>query len=179
MSTADYFRLVRRLVSAADQAVIEAGGIVGRHVGDGVVAFFLAEVSGSDSAAARGCVEAARYLRASMASVAERSGLSSDEVVMRFGLHWGSTLYVGGIATGGRAEVTALGDEVNECARVEACATGGLALASKALIEHLDEGDAQALGIDATHLTYTELGNWPSATEKARRDAAAIAVTDI
>ena len=30
------------------------------------------------------------------------------------GLHWGSTLYVGQIATSGRSEVTALGDEVNE-----------------------------------------------------------------
>jgi len=44
---------------------------------------------------------------------------------MRFGLHWGATLYVGQTATSRRTEVTALGDEVNRGARIEACATGG------------------------------------------------------
>ncbi len=39
MSTAGYFALGRRLVRAADQCVVDAGGLVGRHVGDGVVAF--------------------------------------------------------------------------------------------------------------------------------------------
>jgi hypothetical protein len=44
----------RRLVRAADQCVIDAGGLVGRHGGDGVVAFFLAEIAGTESAAAPG-----------------------------------------------------------------------------------------------------------------------------
>jgi hypothetical protein len=52
LSTASYFGLVRRLAIAADQSVIDAGGLVGSHAGDGVVAFFLAETSGSESAAA-------------------------------------------------------------------------------------------------------------------------------
>ena len=52
------------------------------------------------------------------------------------------------------APVTALGDEVNEAARIEACATGGRALASKALIERLDPGSARALGIDPARLRY-------------------------
>src|SRR5205085_4313398 len=111
--------------------------LVGRHVGDGVVAFFLAETAGSESAAARACIAAARALRAALADVAARSNLTAEEVVLRFGLHWGSTLYVGQIATSGRTDVTALGDEVNESARIEACATGGRALASKVLLERL------------------------------------------
>jgi hypothetical protein len=52
LSTGSYFALGRRLVRAADQCVIDAGGLIGRHVGDGVVAFFLTETSGSESAAA-------------------------------------------------------------------------------------------------------------------------------
>jgi class 3 adenylate cyclase len=47
LSTASYFALGRRLARATDQCVIDAGGLVGRHVGDGVVAFFLAETAGS------------------------------------------------------------------------------------------------------------------------------------
>ena len=68
----------------------------------------------------------------------------SSDVSMRFGLHWGATLYVGRLMTSGRAEVTALGDEVNEGARIEACATGGHALASKNLVERLQPHDALA-----------------------------------
>lgn len=56
LPTASYFSLARRLVRTADRCVIAAGGLVGRHVGDGVAAFFLAETVGSESAAARACI---------------------------------------------------------------------------------------------------------------------------
>lgn len=179
LSTASYFALGRRLVREADRCVIDAGGLVGRHVGDGVVAFFLAETCGSESLAAHACIAAARNLRSSLEEVAVRSALQREEVSMRFGLHWGSTLYVGQIATSGRVEVTALGDEVNEAARIEACATGGRALASKALLERLDATDANRLGLDPDRETYRLLADLDTATEKARRDAPALAVCEI
>ena len=52
-------------------------------------------------------------------------------------------------------------------------------LASKDLIERLDRQDADAIGIDPGRITYTQLGALPTATEKARRDAPAVAVTEI
>ena len=82
-----------------------------------------------------------------------------------------SVLYVGSIATAGRTEVTALGDEVDP--------TGGRALASKDLIERLDREAAAALEIDPDRVIYTTLTNLPTATDKARRDAPAIAVRDV
>ena len=179
LSTASYFALGRRIARGADRCVIDAGGLVGRHVGDGVVAFFLAETAGSESRAARACIEAAHTLREAMVDVAASSELASDELTMRFGLHWGATLYVGQIATSGRTEVTALGDEVNEGARIEACATGRRALASKALIERLEPEDAAAVDLDPDRVTYTPLAELPTATEKARRDAPAIAVCEV
>lgn len=179
LSTASYFALGRRMTRAADQSVIDAGGLVGRHVGDGVVAFFLAESAGSESAAARSCIQAARSIKDAMSDVAARSDLAREDLSMRFGLHWGATLYVGQIASRGRVEVTALGDEVNEGARIEACATGGRALASKPLLERLDPEDAVALDLDPEHITYTPLADLATATEKARRDAPAIAVCEV
>ena len=179
LPTATYFALGRRLVRVADQCVIDAGGLVGRHVGDGVVAFFLAESLGSESAAAAACIRASRALRAAIPEVAAKSDLPEEDVVLRFGLHWGSTLYVGNITTGGRTDVTALGDEVNEAARIEACATGGRALASKSLIERLDTDDAAALQLDPDRVPYTPLAELPTATDKARRDAPAIAVCEV
>lgn len=179
LPTAGYLTLVRRLTRAADRCVIDAGGLVGRHVGDGVTAFFAAESAGSESAAAFACISAARQLQASMPTIAERHDLDPDEVVVRTGLHWGATLYIGSIITAGRSEVTALGDEVNEAARIEACATGGRALASKSLIERLEADHAAALGIDPNRVTYTQLADLGTATEKARRDAPAIPVCDV
>lgn len=179
LSTAAYFTLGRRLVTAADRCVIDAGGLVGRHVGDGVAAFFVGETFESESAAARACIAAAQALREEVLDVATRSDLEPNDVVVRFGLHWGSMPYIGAITTAGRSEITALGDEVNEAARVEACATGGHTLASKALVERLSPADGAALGIDPEAITYTMLGELDTATEKARRDAPAIAVCEV
>src|SRR4051794_1386014 len=176
LSTASYFALVRRMARAADKSVIDAGGLVGTHAGDGVVGYFLAENTGSESAAAYACITAARELRSAATEVAARCELQPEDVVLRFGLHWGANLYVGQITTGGRTEVTALGDQVNEAARIEACATGGRALASKDLIERLSLDDAASLDLDPDHVTYTPLAELSTATEKARRDAPAIAV---
>ncbi|HUW03482.1 MAG TPA: adenylate/guanylate cyclase domain-containing protein [Acidimicrobiales bacterium] len=179
LSTAAYFSLTRRLVRTADDCVVDAGGLVGRHVGDGVTAFFLAEDAGSEAAAARACIDAARTMREAIPALAERSNLDADDLVVRMGLHWGATLYVGNITSRGRSEVTALGSEVNEAARIEACANGGRILASKDLVERLDHDAAAALGIDPDHILYTALADLPHATEKARRDAPAISVCEI
>ena len=46
-------------------------------------------------------------------------------VKLNIGVHWGATLMVGQVATRGRLEVTALGDQMNECARIEAAAKDG------------------------------------------------------
>jgi class 3 adenylate cyclase len=179
LSSAQYFAFARVLVRAADDCVIDAGGVVGRHAGDGVVAFFLAETAGSESAAARSCITAARTLRNRLADIAARSDIAEPELSLRFGLHWGATLYVGRLLTRGRSEVTALGDEMNEAARIEACATGGKMLASKPLIERLARTDAQALRLDTAHIKYTALAHLAAATEKARRDAPSIAVCEL
>jgi class 3 adenylate cyclase len=121
----------------------------------------------------------ARSLQRATQEIAAHYDLRNEEVTLRAGLHWGATLYIGSIITAGRTEVTALGDEVNEAARIEACATGGRVLASKELVERLSPDDATALGIDPDHLTYDQLADLDSATEKARRDAPAIAVCDL
>jgi class 3 adenylate cyclase len=179
LSTAQYFEFVRRLVRAADECILDYEGIVGRHAGDGIVAFFLGDTATSESAAARSCIAAAMTLRDTLAEIVKRGEVALPDLSLRFGLHWGATLYVGAILSPGRSEVTALGDEMNEAARIEACAAGGRMLASKALIERLNRSDAETLGLDTRRATYTALGDLPTSTDKARRDAPAIAVCDV
>lgn len=179
LSAAEYFAVIRRLTRAIDAEVVDRGGVVGKHVGDGVTAFFLTEPESGESAAAAAALGAVPAIRAAAARVASASGLPETALVLRFGLHWGATVQVGRLITAGRLEATAIGDEVNESARIEACATGGRALVSKALMERLGPDDARALGIEAATLRYTLLGELPTATEKARRDAPAIAVCEL
>ncbi len=184
LPSAGYFRLIRALTTAIDDVVGEFGGIVGKHAGDGVTAFFLVDDLGSPSRAARSAIEAARGIATAASLAATESGeggspLEPRDVVMNVGLHWGGALYMGQVVTGGRLEVTALGDEVNEAARLQQSAREGTALASKALLERLEEEDAAALEIDPDRVLYRTVAELPDVDEKSIRDAGGIAVAEL
>jgi len=181
LSSAAYFSLLARLFTAIDEVVIKEGGIVGKHAGDGATAFFLADDLGSDSAAAQAAIESALKLPELAAQVAqETDGLVKDgECLCNVGIHWGGALYMGQLVTGGRIEVTALGDEVNEAARVQQSARQGHVLASKSLLERLNDEDAGSLDLVPERIVYTPVAELANATDKARRDAGGIAVVDL
>ena len=184
LSSATYFRLIRALTTAVDDVVGEFGGIVGKHAGDGVTAFVLSEDAGSQSGAARAAVDAAAGIATASGLVAAEFGseavaVTADDVRMNVGLHWGGALYVGQIVTGGRLEVTALGDEVTECARIQQSMRDGGAYASKALLEQLEPDDATAAGVDPDAAVYRTVADLPGADEKAVRDAGGIAVAEL
>jgi class 3 adenylate cyclase len=179
-----YFRVIDGVSSAIDAAIIERGGIVGKHAGDGATGFFLAEQLGSDSAAARAALEAACQLpaivaRAVRALAEEDLPISEADCKLNIGVHWGASLYIGRLQTQGRVEVTALGDEVNECARIEQSAHGGQVLAAKAAVERLSAEDAAALGLEVSKLTFRTVAELPDVGDKAKRDAGGIAVVDL
>lgn len=176
LSTSAYFTLIRNTTTVIDDAVAARGGIVGKHAGDGASAFFLvADASGSESAAARAAIEAARAIREASTSV----GAADSPVAVNIGIHWGDKLVMGQVVTGGRLEVTALGDEVNETARVQDTARGGAILATKDLIERLEADDAVAVGVDLANTTYCPLAERTGASAKAIRDAGSLAVTEL
>ena len=177
LPTAAYFRLIRRLWTDIDSTVAANYGIVGKHAGDGASAFFLVEDLGSPSAAAAAAIATARTIH-------ERSTAVSKDVlaspcVMRVGLHWGDTIYLGQLVPGGRLDITALGDAVNECARIEECATSGTTLASKELIERLNPDDAAATGIDLEGVSYQLVSELSAAPEKAKRNIGSFAVAEV
>jgi class 3 adenylate cyclase len=180
LSSAAYFRLVQALFTHLDQVVIEAQGIVGKHAGDGLSAFFLTEECDSGIGAAGAALDAARKLASTARATAAESELeAAHDLQLNVGVHWGGALYMGQVVTGGRLEVTALGDEVNECARIQETARGGTVLASKALIERLDPGHARRVGIDPDAVAYRTVAEIPSVPDKAVRDAGAIPVTEV
>lgn len=176
LPSAAYFKLVRRLWRGIDAAVAEHTGIVGKHAGDGASAFFLVDDLGSPSAAAAAAMRAAARVHEISHGVFE-DALESD-CLMKVGLHWGGSLYMGQLVPGGRLDVTALGDEVNEAARIQETAGAGETLASKQLVEQLSPDDAAALGVDVEKLSYRPLAEIDGAPEKAARDAGGLAVTN-
>jgi class 3 adenylate cyclase len=165
-----------------DGAIAGRGGIVGKHAGDGASGFFLVEDLGSPSAASRAAVEAAREIEERAARVARAHGDGSvdpETVKLNIGVHWGGTLYMGQVVTGGRLEVSALGDAVNECARIQESAREGEILASKDLLERLESDDAEAVGCSLEQMTYRLVSELPHASEKAIHDAGGLAVARI
>lgn len=182
LPSAAYFRLIARLTDAIDQVVIDQIGVVGKHAGDGVTAYFLADDLGSSSTAAAASIKAARSISEVAAEVVKDVIEETDtaevaDLCVNVGVHWGGTLYMGQLVTGGRLEITALGDNVNECARIQETARDGQVLVSKNLIEHLTEEDSADLGLDPDILIYRTLAELPSASEKAKRDAGTLPVT--
>ncbi|HZA40889.1 MAG TPA: adenylate/guanylate cyclase domain-containing protein [Actinomycetota bacterium] len=182
LPSAAYFKLIRAITTGIDDVIIGHTGIVGKHAGDGVTAFFLAEDLGSSSAAARSAIEAARAMsvaaRDAAKGVMETTDLlAPEECLINVGVHWGGSLYMGQLVTGGRLEVTALGDRVNECARLQQSARDGQILASKTLVEHLTEADAASVGIDPDALMYRTLSEFPGADAKALREAGSLPAT--
>jgi class 3 adenylate cyclase len=182
LPSATYFRLMRELTTQFDAAVAEHLGIVGKHAGDGMTAFFLVEDLGSASEAACAAIATARQVQATTEKIfAEMTGelgaAAEVDCVMNVGLHWGGSLYMGQLVPGGRLDVTALGDEVNECARIQESASDGELFASKSLLEQLDLDGARRLGLDPERFIYRPLAEVQGVTEKTLRDAGGIAVT--
>lgn len=175
LSSRGYFELIRGLTDLIDTSVVAHNGIPGKHAGDGGSALFLAADFDSESGAARAAIDAARAIR----DGCEQLGPADVQVKAKVGIHWGATLMVGQVATSGRLEVTALGDQMNESARIEAAASGGTILASKDLVERLDASDAQATGIDAHGIVFTTIGELDGISHKGLRDAGTIAVTPV
>jgi class 3 adenylate cyclase len=174
LSTQRWFELIRDFSTFADHCVIEMTGIVGRHAGDGVTAFFLAEQVGSRAAACAAALHAGREIVSWCPDE-----FADGELHINAGVHWGGALYLGQVITGGRLEVTALGDEVNECARIQQSARDGALLASKPLVERLDREHAEAFGLDSLTITYRTVGELPGVTEKAVRDAGGVPVVRV
>ena len=119
-------------------------------------------------------IEAARRIRAGAAELLD----GGPDVAVNVGLHWGATLTVGQVSSLGRLEVTALGDEMNEAARIEAVATAGQILASKSLVERLTPEAAASLEVDPARMQYVSISSL-SADAKVIRDAGIIAVTPL
>lgn len=172
-----YFRLMRELWTGIDQAVADNTGIVGKHAGDGAAAFFLVDDLDTPSRAAAAALRTAR--RVHQFSQEILSGVIEGDCPMRVGVHWDGSLYMGQLVPGSRLDVTALGDAVNETARIQEAAGAGETFVSKHLLEQLTPDDAADVGIDLEKISYRLLQEVVPEADKVVRDAGSIPVTKL
>jgi class 3 adenylate cyclase len=178
LPTPRYFELIRALATIFDDLVGANCGVVGKHAGDGMTAFFLAD--GDPSRAAAGALRTVRGLQRWAAELgAQLDGAGAPALRVNCALHWGANLYMGQVVPGGRLDVSALGDEVNECARMQESTRDGAVSMSKEFAELLPPDAPASLGVDAARLLYQPLSALPGATQKAIRDAGTLAVAQI
>ena len=181
LPTSTYFSFIRALATSADNAVAANEGVVGRHAGDGVSGFFLVSEGVDESAIATATINAAREIqkqaREALEEVVKDLDIDPSGYGMNVGLHWGASIFMGQLVPGGRLDVTALGDSVNECARIQEAASGGALFASKQLVEQLSPEDAAQLGLDVQKLVYSPIAELDNVSPKVSRDAGLIPVT--
>ncbi|MDQ3985893.1 MAG: adenylate/guanylate cyclase domain-containing protein [Actinomycetota bacterium] len=177
MSSISYFRLIRSLWTGIDDAVADEKGVIGKHAGDGASAYFLVDELESPSAAACAAIRTAQRIH-DLSREIFRDTLDT-ECQMRVGLHWGGSLYMGQLVPRGRLDVSALGNEVNEGARIQEAAGPDETLVSKQLLEQLLPDDAAALGIDLEKVTYQPVAEIAPRVEKVMRDVGNLSVTTL
>lgn len=130
MRPAAYQELLQRFYQVCAMAVDDAGGLVDKFLGDGVVAFFVPVFTGDGGPAA----SAIRAGGGILAGVAGSAG-EPDWLPVGVGVHTGLA-YVGVLgAEGGQLDFTGVGDAVNTAARLRSVATAGELLVSIATVE--------------------------------------------
>lgn len=126
---ADFHALLARFYDVAGRAIDDAGGLVDKYLGDGVVALFVPAFSG-ERPPARAAIEAAR-------AILGATGHAEDEpwLPVGVGVHSGPA-FVGVMGVeGGQLDFTGVGDTVNAAARLGSDAGAGEVLVSLTSLE--------------------------------------------
>lgn len=131
----DVQRLCERFYALCDPAITEAGGLVDKHLGDGVMAIFGAPIAHGD--------DTLRALRAAQA-LHQVAAVLTSEFGVAFGqsvqLHIGVSLgevVAGGLTHGG---YTVLGDAVNLASRLVGQAGSNETVVSEAVVRTVGDG---------------------------------------
>lgn len=179
VSSETFFWLLRSLFTLFDARVTDLGGIVGRHAGDGMSAFFPARTCGGSAGAARSALRLARELPGLIRRLPGELTDMLGALELNAGAHFADDLHLGQVVTAARLEVTALGDGVNETARLEAAAHDGQVLVSGRLLEQLSPDDLRRLGVSAALGGLRRLRDLPDVPAKSRRDVGDLLVVDL
>lgn len=132
----EYFELINQMWGMVEPLFRKYYGTHGKHVGDGMVYYFLPQ---PDCCYLQNAILCAQELRAEMRKLSVAWQLRKNwgiELRLKIGLHTGKE-WLGTFHVDSKVEFTVLGDTINQAARLSDFASGGTIWASKALLSKL------------------------------------------
>jgi len=187
-----YFQLINDLWQAMEKKQRKHFATHGKHVGDGVLYYFLPQ---PDSNYALNALECAWDMHETMASINREWARKKNwlnRLVLNIGLHVGQEWF-GTLQTPTHFEFTVLGDAVNITARLSDFARNGSILASKQFLGKLtekerssvrygvrrDNGNGQEILVPETYARIENLVDLSNPINTKLKDISNLAVTEI
>jgi class 3 adenylate cyclase len=187
-----YFQLINEIWNLCNRVIQEFDGQIGKHAGDGIVAYFFPRPGTSylDN-----CVRCAVRIKEEVRRLSHEWQMQRqwlNTLYLNTGLHEGQE-WVGTFEIGDTFQLSALGDTINHSARLSEFATHGAIWASKQLVTRLESEVGTTLDYGVTHQQpdgrqhfvrssfaqiQSLLAGTAAETSKAR-DIATMAVTEI
>lgn len=136
----EYFELINNIWKTMEESFKKYYGIYGKHVGDGIVYYFLKE---RDSNYIMNAIECAMEIKKKMDQVSSQWKIRKkwyNELHLNTGINEGHE-YFSAIHASTSIEFTALGDTINYAARLSDIARSGSILTTKNLVNKLSEED--------------------------------------
>ena len=152
LSPEETVAVLNTYLRAMARCVIEAGGILDKFLGDGLMAIFGA--MGDPTHGARAATRAALAMRERLAALnAEREARGEPVVRFGVGLHTGDVV-LGAVGLPERSDYTAIGDTVNTASRMESLTKEFRvdAVLSEETVDHLDGDRASAAPLGEAHV---------------------------
>jgi class 3 adenylate cyclase/tetratricopeptide (TPR) repeat protein len=153
--------IMNSLWQRLDACIVEQGGVIDKHLGDGVMALWSAKVAREDDP------ELAVHAALAMQEAASQFSVSGVNLTLRIGIHTGPVL-LGGVGTTG--EFSAVGDTVNLASRLEeASPIGGVLISHdtyrhvRGIFEVVQQEPIQVKGKAKPQQTYLVQGAKPRA----------------
>ena len=131
----DLSELLNEFWQHIDAIIIGQGGMIDKHIGDAVMAFWGAEISREDDA--ERAIRAALAMQTKVAAISQtplKRYPNAPAVQMRIGIHTGPVVLG---EMGLTAEYTAIGDTVNTAERIQKAAEPGSILISHQTFRHV------------------------------------------
>jgi adenylate cyclase len=129
-------------MARATECIHEAGGVIDKYIGTGIMALFNSQLNPIEAHAAA-ALDAALRIRDHFAVI--YSSLQIETPYYRIGINTGVAT-LGNVGSNTRRDFTAIGDCINLAKRLEEYARGGEIIASEATREHMTSHPFQAVG---------------------------------
>lgn len=145
-----YFQLINEIWNLCNGIIQDFNGQVGKHAGDGIVAYFF-PLPGSNYL--DNCVRCALKIKEEIRRLSHEWQLRRDwlnTLYLNVGLHEGQE-WVGTFEIGDTFQLSALGDTINHSARLSEFARHGTIWASKQLVTRLESEARVNLDFGVSH----------------------------